>query len=235
MAHILIVATSTDEYRKAGYRTGLWLAELTHFWDVADEAGHTMDIASPAGGVVPIDPESLLISGVASAVGLDGKMAKRYEDRAFMDRLRAALPLAEVRADDYDAIYLTGGHGTMFDFVEQPALARLIAAFWGQGKIVSAVCHGPSGLLDVKLDDGKPLLAGRKVTGFSWAEEKLARRDEAVPFNLQERLEALANYDKARIPFAAHVVEDDRLITGQNPSSAHAVAEAVVKALANGR
>lgn len=229
---ILIIATSADEYEKVGYRTGLWLGELTHFWDVAEEAGYAMDIASPKGGKVPIDPESLLVSGLATAVGLEGAMSERYKDRAFMDRLTDVKRIADVNANDYDAIYLTGGHGTMFDFVRNGELSRLIADFHYEGKVVAAVCHGPCGLLDVRLGDGSKLLSGRKVTGFSWREEEMAKRDDAVPFSLEHALaEEGAKFEKAAIPFASHVVRDGLLITGQNPSSAKPVGEAVVEAL----
>ncbi|MBD0306366.1 MAG: hypothetical protein ICV76_07415 [Nitrospiraceae bacterium] len=109
---ILIVVTNVPEYKKVGYRTGLWLGELTHFWDVAEQAGFSMDIASPSGGNVPLDPESLSHSVLAD-FGTD----IIYEDRKYMDFLDNAKKLSDVKVDDYDAIYLTGGHGTMFDFL----------------------------------------------------------------------------------------------------------------------
>jgi putative intracellular protease/amidase len=131
----------------------------------------------------------------------------------------------------YDAIYMTGGHGVCFDF-RNPDLARLTAAFWEAGKIVSAVCHGPAGLLEVKLTGGDYLIAGKDVTGFSWNEEVKASRDDAVPYNLEEELQKRgAKYGKAWMAFSSHVVEDGNLITGQNPASAAAVGEAVVKRL----
>jgi putative intracellular protease/amidase len=120
----------------------------------------------------------------------------------------------------------------MFDFPRSQALKTLIARFHETGRIVSAVCHGPCGLLDVTLSSGEPLVKGRQVTGFSWREEELAERAHAVPYSLEERLKELgASYSTAEKPFAPHVVEDDRLITGQNPGSARAVAEAVVRHL----
>ncbi|KRD13300.1 MULTISPECIES: type 1 glutamine amidotransferase domain-containing protein [unclassified Streptomyces] len=224
---ILIIVTSTGEYEKVGYRTGLWLGELTHFYDVAEQAGFELTVASIEGGPVPLDPESLA-HNVLSDLGTD----KRYADRAFMDTLRDVVAVREVDVDDYDAIYLTGGHGVMFDFHQSQALETLIARFHESGRIVSAVCHGPCGLLDVTLSDGEPLVKGRNVTGFSWREEELAQRADAVPYSLEDRLKELgARYSIAAKPFDTHVVEDDRLITGQNPGSARAVAEAVVRRL----
>ncbi len=223
---ILVIVTNVGEYETVGYRTGLWLGELTHFWDVCEEAGFRLDIASPAGGHVPIDPESL-----DHSVLKQGGTGVRYRDRAFMDRLEDTMPVAMADAAAYDAIYLTGGHGVCFDF-RDPGLAGLTAAFWEAGKIVSAVCHGPAGLLEVELSGGEHLIAGKRVTGFSWAEEGKVDRADAVPYNLQEELEKRgAVYSKAWMAFSAYVVEDGNLITGQNPASAAAVGEAVVKRL----
>ncbi|MEU3389326.1 type 1 glutamine amidotransferase domain-containing protein [Streptomyces albidoflavus] len=163
---ILIIVTSAGEYESAGYRTGLWLGELTHFYDVAEAAGFDLTIASVDGGRVPIDPESL-----AHDVLADQGTAERYADRTFMNLLEDTVAVADVRPGDHDAIYLTGGHGTMFDFPRSKALGELVAAFHDGGRVVSAVCHGPCGLLETTLADGQPLLRGREVTGFSWPEE----------------------------------------------------------------
>lgn len=224
---ILVIVTNVAEYEKVGMRTGLWLGELTHFWDYAQQAGYALDIASPAGGYVPIDPESLA-HDVLGELGT----YRRYQDRAYMDLLRETRKVADVDPADYAAIYLTGGHGVMFDFPRSAELAALVARFHDTGRLVSAVCHGPCGLLAVTLANGQPLVAGRRVTGFSWPEELLANRETAVPYSLQDQLVKLgADYQVAREPFAPHVVVEDRLITGQNPSSARGVAEAVVARL----
>ena len=229
---ILMVVTNSEDFEKVGWRTGLWLSELTHFSDVAEEAGYALDIASPSGGKIPIDPESLLISELATSVGIAGPLSKHYEDRAYMDRLNNTKKVAEVEIADYDAIYLTGGHGVLFDFPRAEDLAKLIAEFYEANKIVSAVCHGPAGLLNVRLSGGGHLIAGKKMTGFSWKEEKLVKRDEAVPFSLEDELQSRgADYSQAFIPFTSHVVEDGKLITGQNPGSAHAVGKAVIRQL----
>lgn len=151
---ILIIVTNTDQFKKVGFRTGLWLGELTHFWEVADEAGYAMDIASPDGGKVPLDPEGLMTSQLADAVGLAGEPTKMYEDRKFMDKLNDTMKVSDTKVSDYDAIYMTGGHGVMFDFPDSKDLAELTTEFYEAGKVVSAVCHGPCGLLNVKLSDG---------------------------------------------------------------------------------
>lgn len=229
---VLIVVTNSAEFEKVGYRTGLWLSELTHFWDVLEKAGIAMDIASPAGGYVPLDPESLLMSELVQMTGLKDAVNKRYEDRLFMNKLQHTPRIADIDIDDYDAIYLTGGHGVMFDFNNSEDLAKVIAGFYEKQKIVSAVCHGPCGLINVKLSNGDYLVKDKKVTGFSWKEEELAKRDHAAPYNLEEELiQRGGRYEKALIPFSEYVVEDGLLITGQNPKSAHAVGQAVLDRL----
>ncbi|ACZ83448.1 type 1 glutamine amidotransferase domain-containing protein [Streptosporangium roseum] len=224
---ILVIVTNVGEYEKVGMRTGLWLGELTHFWDVAEQAGIPMDIASPLGGKIPLDPESLSHE-VLAELGTE----KRYRDRKFMDLLEDTKKISEVNLEDYDAIYLTGGHGVMFDFPQSRDLEDLMAGFYESDRIVSTVCHGGTGLLNVTLGNGDPLVKGKRVTGFSWPEEELADRADAVPYNLQEELQKLgADYRMADRPFEPYVVEDGRLITGQNPGSARGVAEAVVRRL----
>lgn len=227
---ILVIVTNTDQFEKVGFRTGLWLSELTHFWEVADKAGYKMDIASPSGGKVPLDPESLMVSQIADAVGLAGESTKMYEDKEFMSRLNDTMRVSEANVADYDAIYMTGGHGVMFDFPDNKGLSELTAQFYEAGKVVSAVCHGVCGLLNVKLSNGEYLLKNKDVTGFSWNEEKKAKRDEAVPFSLEDDLQKRgAKYTTAMLPFSSHVVQDGLLITGQNPKSAKGVGEATIK------
>lgn len=224
---MLIIVTSVGQYEKVGFRTGLWLGELTHFYDAVEQAGFEPVIASIEGGRVPLDPESLTHE-VLGAGGTD----KRYADRGFMDKLDHTRSVAEVNAADYDAIYLTGGHGVMFDFAQSERLAALVREFAEAGKLVSAVCHGPAGLLSAKLSGGEYLVAGKDVTGFSWPEEELAQRDQAVPYSLQDELQQRGGkYSIAKKPFDTYVRQDGRLITGQNPASAKAVAEAVLNSL----
>lgn len=234
MNKILTIVTNVDEFENIGAKTGLWLSELTHFWQVAADAGYELHIASPSGGKIPLDPQGLIITQMVSAIGLTGKLTRKYNDKTFMDRLNDTLKIEDTSAADYDAIYLVGGHGVMYDFTHHEALLTLTAQFYESGKIVSSVCHGPAGLVNVKLSDGAYLVKGKEVTGFSWFEEKLAKRHKVVPYNLEEQLkERGATYRKAFIPFTSRVVVDGRLITGQNPRSAKGVGKAVVKQLAN--
>ena len=231
---ILIVVTNVDQYETVGFRTGLWLGELTHFWDAVEEHGFHSDIASPKGGWVPLDPQGLMLPEMGHNSRLGGDVTNHYRDKQFMDRLNRTIPLSEVDVGQYDAIYLAGGHGTMWDF-RSPELGRLLADFYEAGKIVSSVCHGPVGFLEARLSDGSWLVQDKDLTAFSWAEEKADNRDDVVPFNLEDELKARgARYSKAAVPLAKHVVEDGQLITGQNPASARGVGEAVAKALRQG-
>lgn len=224
---VLAISTSASRYEKTGHRTGMWLGEYTHFCDVLTETGHDVTLASIAGGEIPIDPVSLQ----PPVINLGGT-AKRYQDREFMSQLDDTPAVSDLNAEDFDAVYLIGGHGTLFDF-DDPALKTLLADFTENGTIVSAVCHGPAGLLDVPLPSGGTLLSGKKATGYTWTEEKLARRADAVPYSLEEKLEAEASeYTTATIPMTEHVVTDGTLVTGQNPMSAAGVGKEVVRLLA---
>lgn len=228
MAKLVIGVTNHDHYLSRPLLTGLWLSELVHFYDALKQAGHELTIISPNRGKTPIDPESL------KPLFLDEMTKSYYDDAAFMQLLDTTTAFGDINPNDYDGIYLTGGHGTMFDFPENIELQRLIADFYEQDKLVSAVCHGPTGLLNVKLSTGDYLLNDKKVTGYSWVEEHLAFRHNDVPFNLEDQLtERGAKYSKNLVPMTSHVEIDANLITGQNPMSTKALADAVVEWLNN--
>lgn len=182
---ILIIVTNAGEFEKVGFRTGLWLGELVEFWDVAEEAGYQMDIASPSSGKVPLDPESLMLTQIGEAVGLKSSVSKRYEDRGFMNLLDDTLNVSAVDVAAYDAIYMTGGHGVMFDFPKSTALAELTANFYEAGKVVSAVCHGPCGLLEVRLSSGQHLVTAGTSRGSHGT--KKSRRNAMTRFRSTSR------------------------------------------------
>lgn len=221
---ILIVVTSISMYESGKLETGLWLSELTHMYHLAKEQGYDITIASPKGGNTPIDPESL------KPMVLD-KMTKEYwADRSFRALLQHTKSLQEVAGQNFDIVYLAGGHGTMYDFPDDPTLQNIIRKHYESGKIVSAVCHGVGGLLNVKLSNGEYLIKGKTITGFNWFEESLARRKKEVPFNLEKSLkERGSDYKKAFIPMTSHVLVDGNLITGQNPFSSKEIAKVVMQ------
>jgi putative intracellular protease/amidase len=218
---ILIVVTSHAGHlpnRKSGY----WLGEVTHFFHVARETGIQVDFASPLGGRPPLDEKSL------SAFDRINKAF--VNDAQTMSRLDHTQRVAVVDPDAYTAIYYAGGHGAMWDFPDDPALARLSASIYARGGVVASVCHGAAGLLPIRDGAGAPLIAGKTVTGFSNTEEKLIGLTRAVPYLLQDELAKHGRYDSSW-PFLPHVVVSDRVVTGQNPASTKATARAVVKLL----
>lgn len=220
---ILMVLTSTATMGEGGEPTGLWLEEFaTPYWTFVD-AGAEVTVASTAGGKVPLDPRSLADDPPsASAARLAAEAPGLLARTVAVDALDAAA---------FDAVFLPGGHGTMWDLPESAALARLIGAAWREGKVVAAVCHGPAGLLAARDAEGGPLVEGRRVAAFTNAEEDAVGLTEAVPFLLETRLaEQGALIDKAE-PFAPHAVADGRLITGQNPASSAPTAKLVLDAL----
>jgi len=204
--------------------TGLWLGEAVHFVKKVEEAGYEVDFVSPRGGYTPIDPHSLAMA--------DPIEWEWYQNKDFMNRLGNTLKADEVKPDDYVAIYYAGGHGVIWDFPENELLQSISRKIYENGGYVSSVCHGAIGLLNIKLSDGSLLVKGKKVTGFSNEEEKLVELDKFVPFLTETELVSRgAIFKKAEQPWASFAIEDTRLITGQNPASAGAVVDLLIKAL----
>lgn len=223
---ILIIVTSTGIFANGKLPTGLWLSEFTHIYHSAKESGYDITVANPKGGYTPIDPESL------KPILLDEMSKKYWEKPEFKDMLNDANSLDDVLQQQFDCVYLAGGHGAMYDFPDNAALKAIIKKQYESGKMVSAICHGVSGLLNVRLSNGEYMIKGKKLTGFSWFEESLARRKEEVPFDLESLLkERGADYEKALVPMTSKVVVDNKLITGQNPFSSKEMAKVVMRQL----
>lgn len=223
---ILNVVTNVAHYDDPDHPTGLWLSELTHAWQVFEEAGYEQTLVSPAGGAVPLEPRALKFPNY-------DKTAKAWRaDPARMALLGNTLSPDQIDSTQYDAIYFTGGHAVMYDFPDSEGLQRITRELYERGAVVSSVCHGYCGLLNTKLSDGSYLIAGKKLTGFAWAEEVLARVNGLVPYNAEKAAkERGALYEKGKLPFVSHAVVDGNLVTGQNPGSAKATAEKVVEVL----
>ena len=223
---ILNVVTNVAHYDDPGHPTGLWLSELTHAWHVFDEHGFEQTLVSPAGGKVPLEPRALKFPNY-------DKTAKAWHaDPAKMALLESTLRPEEIDSSDYDAIYFTGGHAVMYDFPDSEGLQRITREIYERGDIVASVCHGYCGLLNTELSDGSYLIAGKKMTGFAWLEEVLARVDKLVPYNAEERAKQRgALYEKGKIPFVSYAVVDGNLVTGQNPGSAKETAKKVASLL----
>jgi putative intracellular protease/amidase len=225
MKKILIISTSNSNY-DSGLETGLWLSELTHIYSEAKKEGFEVTIASIKGGNIPIDPESL------KSFVLDKLSKSLWESPDFRKELGKSISLQEVSDQQFDMVYLAGGHGTMYDFPNDESLQKIIRDHFENGKKVAAICHGVGGLLNVKLSNGNYLIQGKKITGFNWFEESIAKRKKEVPFNLEAALkERGADYTKALIPMTSNVVVDGNIITGQNPFSSIEMAKVVIEEL----
>lgn len=222
MKRLLLIVTNVDMYASGRLKTGLWLSELTHIYHSAKEKKWDITIASPKGGNVPIDPESL------KPLVLDEISKGYYENQVFMDELNHSKSLEEVKNGAFDCVYLAGGHATMYDFPDDARLQTIIRNQYEGNKMVAAICHGVGGLLNVKLSNGEYLIKGKTMTGFDWFEETLARRKREVPFNLEAAIkERGAHLKKAFIPMTSNVVVNANLITGQNPFSSKEMAKTV--------
>lgn len=223
-AHILIVATSHNSMGN-GQVTGVWAEELATPYYVFHDAGLVITLASIKGGPIPFDPRSINDEPKPDSV------QRFLADRAAMQGVQTTPPIERVDISTVDAIFLPGGHGTMWDLPESDVLAEKIAALDACGKIIAAVCHGPAGLTHVKCRDGKALVQGRKVTAFTNVEEEKVGLTKVVPFLLESRLRSLGADFEAGPDFQPHAVYDGNLITGQNPASSMQVAQLVLRAL----
>ena len=227
MARILIVLTSHTRLGDTGRETGFYFDEMAPpYWALTD-AGHEVEIASIAGGPAVHDPGSLH----ADPAKQPEAVRRFLHDDAAMAKLSATRAIGTLDPSAYDAVFLPGGHGTMWDFAQTDALGTLVSVVWGKGGVVGAVCHGPAGLLGATKAGGAPLVEGLRVAAFTDAEEIAVGLTEVVPFLLETRLRAQGAIHEAAPDFAAHAVRDGRLVTGQNPASAEAVGRLMVEAL----
>lgn len=223
---ILMVLTSHDQLGSSGLKTGFWLEEFAAPYYVFKDAGASLTLASPLGGQPPLDPKSDEPSAQTTAT------ARFRADTAANALLASTVRLADVKAEDYDAVFYPGGHGPLWDLAEDTHSIALIEALARAGKPVSAVCHAPGVLRHAKNADGTPLVQGRKVTGFTNSEEAAVQLSDIVPFLVEDMLKARGgDYTKAG-DWQPYVVTDGMLVTGQNPASSELAAKAVLKLLA---
>lgn len=224
---ILLVLTSHSELGDTGEKTGFWLPELTHPYYEFQEAGFTVDVASIQGGIAPIDPKSLDEP--------DHATSRFLQDAELMAKVLRSLPLSAVDSSDYQAVVFSGGSGTMWDFPNNVHVNRIASDIYENNGIVSAICHGPAALIDIKLSNGEYLVSGKRVSAFTNDEEELLKQTDIVPFLLQDKLierGAIHIYGK---PWKENVVVDGRLITGQNPASATKVSQKIIEQLRAGK
>jgi putative intracellular protease/amidase len=218
---ILFVVTSHAVKGNTGQHTGFYLSEVTHPWHILHNAGYEIDFVSPKGGKAPVD-----------GFNLNDSINKLFWDNeVYRNKIENTMRPSQVKVEDYAAIHYAGGHGTMWDFADNAALAIIAAKIYESNGIVSAVCHGPAGLVNIKLSNGAYLVDGKKVNAFTNEEEVAVGLEKVVPFMLETVLiERGARFEKSGL-WQQHVVTDKRLVTGQNPASAKAVGEAVLELL----
>jgi len=221
MKKILFVVTSHDKKGNTGEATGYYLSEVAHPWEVLHNAGYEIDFVSPQGGKAPVD-----------GFNLEDTINKKFwVDEKYRTKIENTMKPSEVNPKEYAAIFYAGGHGAIWDLADNKELAIIAQKIYENNGIVSAVCHGPAGLVNIKLSNGKYLIDGKKINAFTNEEEIAVKLEKVVPFALQTKLiERGAIFEKSGL-WQPHVTIDQRLVTGQNPQSAHEVGEAVLKLL----
>ncbi|MCR6640393.1 MAG: type 1 glutamine amidotransferase domain-containing protein [Sporocytophaga sp.] len=216
---ILFVVTSHDKKGNTGKPTGFYLSEVAHPWEILQNAGYEIDFVSPKGGMPPVD-----------GFDLEDPINKKFwENTEYKQKLEHTMKPSEVDPRQYIAIFYAGGHGAMWDFADNTELAKIAADIYERNGVVSAVCHGPAGLVNIKLSNGKYLVEGKKINAFTNEEEKAVGLSETVPFLLEQKLiERGAKFEKSGL-WQVHVVTDQRVVTGQNPASATEVGKAILQ------
>lgn len=222
---IAMVLTSHSELGDTGEQTGFWLEEFAAPYYAFIDAGAEVVIAAPKLGAPPVDPRSQEPANQTEAT------ERLEQDATARARLASPISIDQIQVEDTDALFFAGGHGPMWDLATSDATARLVEAFYAQGKVIGAVCHGPAALVKAQTPQGESILKGKKLTAFTNAEEQAVQLDQVVPFKLENRLKELGgDFSQAEV-FQSHVVTDGHLVTGQNPPSSAATAYGVVKLL----
>ncbi len=220
---ILFVVTSHDKKGSTGEDTGYYLGEVSHPWEVLYKAGYEIDFVSPKGGTPPVDGFDLK----------DPVNKEFWENKEYKNKIDHSMTPSQVDPKEYSTIFYAGGHGAMWDFADNKELAAIASEIYENGGIVAGVCHGPAGLVNIRLNNGKYLVDGKKINAFTNEEESEVKLTNVVPFLLENRLkERGAQFEKSGL-WQNHVVADQRVITGQNPQSAKSVGEAILKELHN--
>lgn len=219
---ILFVLTSHGDLGDTGRATGWYLPEVAHPYEVLRQAGFAVDLTSTAGGAPPMD----------GADSFDPVSTAFLADPAVRQRLSETPRAGSVDPADYAAVFFAGGHGTMWDFPDDTGIQDVARAVYESGGVLAAVCHGPAALVNLTLGDGTHLVAGRRVAAFTDSEEAAVGLTAVVPFLLESTLRERGAEVVTAPDFAANVVVDGRLVTGQNPASAHPLAVELVRLLA---
>jgi putative intracellular protease/amidase len=226
-SRIALVVTTHAQLGDTGRATGYYLGEVAEPYVAFADAGYQVDLVSVPGGPAPADPKSLKAAEQAGSPS-----ARFAADPDAQAQVAATLPVADLDPGDFDAVFVAGGHGAMWDLPGSDDLARFVAGLFDAGKVVAAVCHGPGGLVDARREDGESILAGRQVTGFTNEEEQAVGLADVVPFLLEDRMRELGGAFEAGPRWSDHAIRDGNLVTGQNPRSSGSTAALVLDALA---
>ena len=222
---VLIVLTSHGDLENTGHKTGFWIEEFAAPYYVLADAGVQITLASPRGGQPPIDPKSEMADSQTKAT-------RRFDsDGALKEKLAHTIKLSEIKVEDYDAVFYPGGHGPLWDLANDKTSIALIETFYAQKKPVAFVCHAPGALVKAKLPNGEPLVNGKEVTGFSNTEEAAVQLTKVVPFLLEDEMKKLGGLYSKGADWGSYVKVDGLLITGQNPASSEAAANALLNLL----
>ncbi|HEY2050405.1 MAG TPA: type 1 glutamine amidotransferase domain-containing protein [Caulobacteraceae bacterium] len=223
---ILMVITSHDKLGNTGRKTGFWLEEFAAPYYNFKEAGAEIVLASPKGGQPPLDPKS-------NEPAFQTELTHRFDaDPTTQAALANTLPLHTVSQEGFDTVFYPGGHGPMWDLAEDPHSIRLIESFLAAGKPIALVCHAPGVLHRAHKPDGRPLVEGKKVTGFTNGEEEAVGLTKIVPFLVEDELKRLGGIYSKKADWEPYVVTDGLLVTGQNPASSGPGAKILLKQLA---
>jgi len=222
---VLIVLTSHDQLGHTGKKTGFWLEEFASPYYHLNDAGVQVTLASPSGGQPPLDPKS-------HEPDFQTDDTRRFDDdQAAQNELANTAKLSEMKVEDFEAVFYPGGHGPLWDLHNDNDSIALIEGFIAAGKPVATVCHAPAVLLKAKDQNGDPLVKGKKVTGFSNSEETAVELTDVVPYLVEDQLIAMGGVYQKVEDWNSLAIVDGLIITGQNPGSSAAVAEALVKAI----
>ncbi|WP_411826461.1 type 1 glutamine amidotransferase domain-containing protein [Luteolibacter sp. AS25] len=224
---ILLVLTNHSELGDTGEKTGFFLSEAAHPYQVFTEKEYPVTIASPEGGFAPIDPKSLDLKDKANE-----SFWLKYSNKDEKNPgLPLTKPLSEIDPADYTAVSFAGGHGSVWDFPENKDIQRITSAIYTANGSVGAVCHGPAALVNVKLPDGTHLISGKETAVFTNHEEEAVGLAEVVPFLLQNKFENAGAAVETAENFKKNAIRDGRLVTGQNPASAEKAAKLLIEAI----
>lgn len=223
--NILMILTSHDQLGHTGHKTGFWLEEFTAPYYVFKDAGANITLSSPKGGQPPLDPKS-------NEADFQTETTRRFEqDLVSKAQLAQTKKLSEINVAEFDAVFFPGGHGPLWDLVNDQHAIAVIEQVIADQKPLGVVCHASAVVKNVKTPEGQPFAQGKKITGFSNSEEEAVQLADIVPFLIEDEFKAQGAHYVKGTDWQSFVVKDGLFISGQNPASSEAVAQELLKLL----